>query len=853
MARWIVPAGTVTGTGLVDALQVFTQAAGGRPVRDIYRVSDNAEIPNGLVPVAESGAYPSFIIDSEFSEFWVQARTETARTQVTPSGGDIPDGTITYTDLDSALHTTLGLAETAVQPSRMVSTGDGLAGGGNLEEDLTLFVDTTSIATRAYVDASAQGLAPKATVRVATAAALPACTHLDGVLTADADGVLEVDGVELDADDRVLVKDQVLAEHNGIFDVTFAGTVDDPWVLTRSADMDVDTEFPNAYTFVREGTDNAGYGYVLQGSGPFIPGTTELTWIQFTTATAAHSHSPIPKADLALLVQASLDLADTAVQPTRSISTGTGMTGGGNLSADRTLAVDTSVIATKAYADSLVPGSRITECVINDYAGGVPDTLKTRGAISSGSTTVTINQTLFTPSHVGKTILIRGAGASGGMLKSTIISRTSSTVAVIANAASTTVTTPASNEQLNVAFGTDNTAAFIAARDDVLSRRITNPDGRVQLTAHVVLLAGTYMVTSQDAGMFSPVTGTSELLRGYTMRGVAPQSSNIVFGSTGDSTADPRNGNFFTWANRTRGAVLKDFSIDSWNPKQSFIYMFCSSSNDGTVYPLYGSGSQNRIFYDAIELNGNWHRGVGIDGDSNFNQCSEQRWDRVQLTNEVTFGDAFVHSGMHPSFTQSDQAVNYSFYDCNFEYAAGDLLKFNRGGHIHVHGGSWIIGIDTGGTGGPGAMFKMGNYSQGFNTKHLTCIGTRFELRDDNSKLLDTWWQGTSAHITFIGIGFSTEYLTTPAEWEAVTWNATGGSPAQTKFIQCELPGYHKADLGANQTAGRISYEGCNFRSWTTITPGASATFLRTDGTNTPKYRAVDCVGGTGGAIDAAN
>jgi hypothetical protein len=39
--------------------------------------------------------------------------------------------------------------------------------------------------------------------------------------------------------------------------------------------------------------------------------------------------------------QASLALADTAVQPARSISAGTGLAGGGNLSADRTIALQT--------------------------------------------------------------------------------------------------------------------------------------------------------------------------------------------------------------------------------------------------------------------------------------------------------------------------------------------------------------------------------------------------------------------------------------------------------------------------------------------------------------------------------
>ncbi|TAA50994.1 hypothetical protein [Shinella sp. JR1-6] len=49
---------------------------------------------------------------------------------------------------------------------------------------------------------------------------------------------------------------------------------------------------------------------------------------------------------------ASLALADTAVQPARAVNTGTGLTGGGNLTADRTIALNSVSIASLAKADS---------------------------------------------------------------------------------------------------------------------------------------------------------------------------------------------------------------------------------------------------------------------------------------------------------------------------------------------------------------------------------------------------------------------------------------------------------------------------------------------------------------------
>src|SRR5690606_14855515 len=46
--------------------------------------------------------------------------------------------------------------------------------------------------------------------------------------------------------------------------------------------------------------------------------------------------------------------ADTAVQPSRTINAGDGLTGGGDLSADLTISLDASSIASLALADSAV-------------------------------------------------------------------------------------------------------------------------------------------------------------------------------------------------------------------------------------------------------------------------------------------------------------------------------------------------------------------------------------------------------------------------------------------------------------------------------------------------------------------
>lgn len=121
-------------------------------------------------------------------------------------------------------------------------------------------------ATKAYVDATAQGLDIKASVRVATTANIT----LSGEQT--------IDGVSVVAGNRVLVKDQSTGSQNGIY-VAAAGS----W--SRAADADADAEVTaGLFVFVEEGTANADSGWVLTTNAPITVGSTALTFAQFSGA-----------------------------------------------------------------------------------------------------------------------------------------------------------------------------------------------------------------------------------------------------------------------------------------------------------------------------------------------------------------------------------------------------------------------------------------------------------------------------------------------------------------------------------------------------------------------------------------
>jgi hypothetical protein len=127
-----------------------------------------------------------------------------------------------------------------------VGSGLSLSGGGELT------VDTTTIATKSYVDATAQGLDVKQSVDVATT----------GPITLSGEG-LNDDGNSYYSGQRVLVKNQATTINNGIYAVNKDGA----WSKTIDG-----TTNTGAFTFVETGP-NAGKGFVQLADG---------TWSQFS-------------------------------------------------------------------------------------------------------------------------------------------------------------------------------------------------------------------------------------------------------------------------------------------------------------------------------------------------------------------------------------------------------------------------------------------------------------------------------------------------------------------------------------------------------------------------------------------
>ena len=143
-----------------------------------------------------------------------------------------------------------------------------------------------SLVNKSYVDAVANGLDVKKSVRVATTGNLSGSyNNANGTITASSNGAISIDGVSLSVDDRVLVKDQTSQVENGFYKVTTVGSGSAAFVLTRTPDGDEADELTGgAFTFVEEGTANADNGYVASHNGTPTVGTTNITFEQFSGA-----------------------------------------------------------------------------------------------------------------------------------------------------------------------------------------------------------------------------------------------------------------------------------------------------------------------------------------------------------------------------------------------------------------------------------------------------------------------------------------------------------------------------------------------------------------------------------------
>jgi hypothetical protein len=289
----------ITAAKLVDGEQSNITVTYNEETGNVdFEVSETANtvLTNAVENGAENSIGASLVYDAEENALSVEVDDQFVRDQVSAGDG------LTYNEetgvFAASLGNGLGIAYDSVDIEVVTGNGLEIGEGGVVQIDTTVTVDVDSeqtisnktlgtdldadsytitnlgepqnaddAATKAYVDAVAQGLHVHESVAVAT---------VENISLSPAPA--EIDDITLVAGLRVLVKDQTALSENGIY------VVDDEGNLVRAADHDTADEVQAGdFVFVVGGSTYASSGWV-QINNVNTLGTDPIEWTQFSGA-----------------------------------------------------------------------------------------------------------------------------------------------------------------------------------------------------------------------------------------------------------------------------------------------------------------------------------------------------------------------------------------------------------------------------------------------------------------------------------------------------------------------------------------------------------------------------------------
>lgn len=221
-----------------------------------------------------------------------------------------------------------------VDGKKIKSSGVAISTDGTLASNSDAKVATEK-AVKTYIDSLVVNLGNGGKVRAATTANITISTALNNGDT--------LDGVALVTGDLVLVKNQATAAQNGVYVVGVTPV--------RAGAFDTFNEHPGSVIVVEEGTTNA-----------------DTLWLCTTNTGGTLNTDPINYQQLVLT---------GTVPSSRTLTAGTGLTGLGDLSADRTVAVDKASVANiqSAAANKVVTSDNL-------IGAAAPQTLAAGATIS---------------------------------------------------------------------------------------------------------------------------------------------------------------------------------------------------------------------------------------------------------------------------------------------------------------------------------------------------------------------------------------------------------------------------------------------------------------------------------------
>jgi hypothetical protein len=565
----------------------------------------------------------------------------------------------------------------------------------------------TGIANKQYVDYYAAGLSWKQPVK---AASLANIASLSGFQT--------IDTVALTDGDRVLVKDQTLAQNNGIY-VVKSGA----WEYAIGADDW--QEYVGAIVFVEEGSQAYSAWYSLAQEGGTL-GVTDLDWANFSVSS--------------------------------TYTAGTGLT----LNAGVFSITNTSVTAATYGSASSVP-----VIAINAQGQATSATNTTIAIAATQISSGTIDSARLSGSYSG----ITGVGTLGDLtVTNAIVGSITGNAATATTAGSATTATTATN----LASGASGNVPYQTA-SGATTFLATGSNGQV-----LTLASGVPSWATPTTGTVTSVSGTGTV-SGISLSGTVTSSGSLTLGGTLDLSSPPAIGGTspntakFSTALIGSGANFTDYPNAQLVSTQSKISGYGHTYRIGLVGEAQANSSDANIWgvgvYGKAWTNGAT-RCAGIEGDAGVTNTA----DTGTATAVRAYSNSTHAGGLNVGMTVSasgSSVGNYALYMQNgdlFSAAAQSwelVDNSNSALRINTAGKTGILDIIT--TNGSEGIATSGNLNVVGTIALNGSTGTSGYVLTSNGASAPTWQANAN------GLAITDDTTTNATRYLAFT-SATSGS-----------------------------------------------------------------------------